>query len=186
MYSHHRDPSGVNAMQSVSRLAMALTLALALAALACNNEAAVDSGSADADGYGPLPKFSLPTLEGDTVSNADIDGQVALVNFWATWCGPCKIEMPWFVDFQQKYKDRGFTVLAISLDEEGWAPVREFAEEMGLNFPVLLGDEPVSDAFGGIHVLPTTLIVSRSGLIVSHHRGLSPKATYESEIEALL
>ena len=134
----------------------------------------------------PLPEFSLQILDGAVFTNEDLDGKVALINFWATWCGPCKIEMPWFVEFQRKYKDKGFTVLAISLDEEGWDPVRVFAEQMEFNFPVALGDDPVSEDFGGIYVLPTTLIVDRSGTIVSRHTGLVPKAAYETEIEDLL
>lgn len=141
-----------------------------------------DSGRSDQ----PLPEFSVPGIDGDMLSNDDLAGKVALVNFWATWCGPCKIEMPWFVEFQRKYKDRGFTVLAISLDEDGWDPVRAFAEQMEFNFPVALGGDPVSEAFGGIYVLPTTLIVDREGTIVSRHAGLVPKAEYETEIESLL
>lgn len=133
-----------------------------------------------------VPEFNLQDLDGKAFTNADIEGKVVLLNFWATWCGPCKIEMPWFVDFQRKYKDRGFTVMAVSLDEDGWDPVREFAEAMEFNFPVLLGDDAVSDAFGGIMVLPTTLIVNQAGKIVFTHQGLVAKAKYEEEIEVLL
>ena len=142
--------------------------------------AAADSGNPS------IPAFNLQDLDGKAFTNADIEGKVVLLNFWATWCGPCKIEMPWFVDFQRKYKDRGFTVMAVSLDEDGWDPVREFAEAMEFNFPVLLGDEAVSDAFGGIIVLPTTLIVNQAGKIVFTHQGLVAKAKYEEEIEVLL
>lgn len=161
-----------------------LALAVALATLACTEGVPVDMEASRASGT--LPEFELQNLAGDTVTNADLDGKVALVNFWATWCGPCKIEMPWFVDFQRQYKDRGFTVLAISLDEGGWDPVRDFAERMEFNFPVVLGGDPVSEDFGGIAVLPTTLIVDRAGEIAFRHTGLIPKATYEEEIESLL
>lgn len=137
-------------------------------------------------GGGPLPEFSLHDMDGDVHTRADLEGKVTLINFWATWCGPCKIEMPWFVEFQRDYKDRGFTVLAISLDEGGWDPVRAFAERMNFNFPVVLGDDAVSEDFGGIYVLPTTLLVDRSGDVVVRHQGLVPKAAYEEEIESLL
>jgi cytochrome c biogenesis protein CcmG/thiol:disulfide interchange protein DsbE len=134
----------------------------------------------------PAPDFTLKDAAGRGVTLSDYRGKVVLLNFWATWCGPCKIEMPWFVAFQRKYKDQGFTVLAISLDEGGWDPVRTFAEAMEFNFPVALGGDPVSEDFGGIYVLPTTLIVDRSGKIVFRHSGLIPKAKYETEIESLL
>ncbi len=142
--------------------------------------------AADASSLPSVPDFSIEGMDGKAVTNADIAGKVVLLNFWATWCGPCKIEMPWFVDFQRKYKDQGFTVLAVSLDEGGWDPVRAFAEKLDFNFPVLLGDDATSNDFGGIHVLPTTLIVNQSGKIVFTHQGLVSKAQYEEEIEALL
>ena len=164
-----------------------LAISLALSGLQCSSP---DSDSAGSPGtnseLGALPAFSLEDLKGDIVTDGDLGGKVALVNFWATWCGPCKIEMPWFVEFQRKYKDRDFTVVAISLDEDGWEPVRQFAEELELNFPVMLGDDSVGEDFGGIWALPTTLIVDRSGTISFRHMGLVSKSTYEAEIESLL
>ena len=172
----------VNPMRRKTTLSMALGLGLLTLAGSCAAPVQVEPESAG----GALPEFRLQELGGERFTHDDLEGKVALINFWATWCGPCKIEMPWFVDFQRQFKDRGFTVLAISLDEGGWDPVRAFAEEMDFNFPVVLGGDPVSEAFGGIYVLPTTLIVNRSGEIVYRHSGLIPKATYEEEIESLL
>lgn len=165
-----------------------IAIALASTLLCCSGglapgDAAHATEAAEAR---PLPEFAVQDLEGDLFTSESLHGKVALVNFWATWCGPCKIEMPWFVDFQRKYKDKGFTVLAISLDEDGWEPVREFAAEFELNFPVALGDDPLAMDFGGVHALPTTMIVNREGNIVTTHTGLVPKRTYETEIEALL
>ena len=160
---------------------------LALGMAGCGGGAGTSHTGAEAEQLNaPLPQFDLEELSGARITSGDLDGKVALVNFWATWCGPCKIEMPWFVEFQRKYKDRGFTVVAISLDEEGWEPVRTFAEEREFNFPVALGSDPVSEDFGGIYVLPTTLVVDRSGTVVFRHSGLVPKATYEEQIESLL
>ena len=133
-----------------------------------------------------LPDFSLMEAGGEQFSNKDLAEKVVLLNFWATWCGPCRIEMPWFIEFQRKYKDKGFTVLAISLDEEGWEVVRPFLADLDANFPVVVGDDELSEDFGGIYALPTTLIIDRSGNIVSRHTGLVSKASYESDIEALL
>ncbi len=165
-----------------------ILLALALALVSCSGETGMDDGmqAAEAASARPLPEFAVQDMEGDLFTSDTLQGKVALVNFWATWCGPCKIEMPWFVEFQRKYKDQGFTVLAISLDEGGWDPVREFAAEMELNFPVALGDDPLAMDFGGIHALPTTMIVDREGNIVATHTGLVAKRVYETEIEELL
>lgn len=133
----------------------------------------------------PAPDFKLADVEGRELKLSDFKGQVVLLNFWATWCGPCKIEMPWFIDFQRKYKDQGFTVLAVSLDD-GWEPVRPFVKEFKLNFPVVLGDDDVADSFGGIAALPTTLIIDKDGVIVSRHTGLVSRSEYERDIEGLL
>lgn len=158
--------------------------------LHCSPDVSVDAERAAAapgeSELGTLPTFDLQDLDGNSVTDRDLEGKVALVNFWATWCGPCKIEMPWFVDFQRKYKDRDFTVIAISLDEDGWDPVRRFAEDLELNFPVLLGDDAVAEDFGGVWALPTTLIVNRAGAISFRHMGLVSRSTYESQIEELL
>ncbi len=138
-----------------------------------------------AEAAGPAPDFTLKDMQGNEVSLSDYKGQVVLLNFWATWCGPCKIEMPWFVEFQQQYKDKGFTVLAVSLDDE-IDPVAPFAEEYKLNFPVMWGDNETADKFGGVAALPTTLIIDREGKIADTHTGLVGKAIYVEQIESLL
>ncbi len=132
------------------------------------------------------PDFSLEGVDGSVVKLSDFKGQVVLLNFWATWCGPCKIEMPWFIEFQRKYKDQGFTVIAVSLDEEGWDVVRPFVEDLKPNFPIVVGDDGIDDKFGGIMALPTTLIIDKEGRIVSRHTGLVSKGDYADEIESLL
>lgn len=134
----------------------------------------------------PAPEFTLKDGQGRDVSLSDFRGKVVLLNFWATWCGPCKIEMPWFVEFQRKYKDQGFSVVAVSLDEEGWDVVRPFAEDLKLNFPVLLGDDALAEKFGGVQALPTTFIIDKEGRIYSTHMGLVSMSDYEDEIKKLL
>jgi cytochrome c biogenesis protein CcmG/thiol:disulfide interchange protein DsbE len=94
--------------------------------------------------------------------------------------------MPWFVDFQQKYKDRGFVVLAVSLDAEGWKVVKPFAEKFQLNFPVVVGDNSLVEKYGGLSVLPTSFVIDKEGNIRSRHDGLRSKADWEAEIESLL
>ncbi len=132
------------------------------------------------------PDFTLKDAEGHDVKLSDFRGKVVLLNFWATWCGPCKIEMPWFVDFQRKYKDQGFSVVAVSLDEEGWDVVKPYAQDMKLNFPVLLGNDDIAERFGGIQALPTTLIIDQEGRVYNSHMGLMSMSDYEDEIKKLL
>jgi peroxiredoxin len=94
--------------------------------------------------------------------------------------------MPWFVEFQRQYKDQGFSVVAVSLDSEGWEVVKPFAEEYKLNFPVVVGDDDLADKFGGIAALPTTFIIYKEGRITASHTGLVSKSDYEDEIKNLL
>lgn len=134
----------------------------------------------------PAPDFTLQDSGGQDVTLSELEGKVVLLNFWATWCGPCKIEMPWFLEFQQKYRDRGFTVIAVSMDEEGWDVVRPFLNELRPNFPVVIGNDEMGNDFGGVVALPTTFIIDREGKIASTHQGLVSKRKYEREIEQLL
>jgi peroxiredoxin len=131
--------------------------------------------------------FTLKDVNGADVKLSSYKGQVILLDFWATWCGPCKIEIPWFVEFHQKYKDRGFTVVGISSDDP-IETLRPFVAEYRMNYPVLqgLGRDDVHEAFGPVYGLPTTILIDRSGRICRMHAGLKPKAQFEKEILGLL
>jgi thiol-disulfide isomerase/thioredoxin len=131
--------------------------------------------------------FVLKDLNGSDVKLSSFKGKVILLDFWATWCGPCKLEIPWFVEFQQKYKDKGFTVVGVSSDDT-LDKLKPFAAEFRMNYPVLqgLGRDDVHDAFGPVYGLPTTLLISRDGKICRKHSGLAPKAVFEREILGLL
>ncbi len=130
--------------------------------------------------------FSLPDSNGVQVALADYKGKVVLLNFWAAWCGPCKIEIPWFIEFNKTYKDRGFAVLGVSLDDDGWKSVRPYLAEKKMDYPVMVGNDQVSQSYGGIDSLPTTFIIDRDGRIVFVHMGLVGNETYEKEIRNLL
>ncbi len=149
-------------------------------------EAASETVQAAGEQRPPAPDFNLKDVHSQDVKLSKFKGKVVLLNFWATWCGPCKIEMPWFVEFQREYKDRGFSVIAVSMDEEGWDIVRPFTEGLKLNFPVVIGDDQIADAFGGVVALPTTFIIDKQGRIASTHQGLVSKGDYQDEIESLL
>jgi len=131
------------------------------------------------------PDFSLKDANGKLIRLADYKGKVVLLNFWATSCGPCKLEIPWFVEFQKTYKDKGFAVIGVALDEE-WDVVKPYIAARQVNYPVVVGTEAVDKAYGGIEALPTTFVIDRQGRIASTHVGLIPKKDYESEIQQLL
>jgi len=132
------------------------------------------------------PDFALKDVAGKTVKLSDERGKVVLLNFWATWCGPCKIEIPWFIDFQQNYKDRDFEVLGVSLDDDGWESVKPYVEMKKINYRVVIGSEEVSQLYGGVDALPTTFMIDREGRIAAIHQGLAGKSEYQNEILDLL
>jgi thiol-disulfide isomerase/thioredoxin len=134
----------------------------------------------------PAPEFALKDVDGRTVSLAEYKGKVVLLNFWATWCGPCKIEIPWFVEFEQKYKDRGFAVLGVALDEEGWEVVKPYLEQAKVNYRVVVGNDSVATLYGGVDSLPTSFVLDQDGRIAATHVGLVSKSEYENEISQLL
>ena len=137
-------------------------------------------------GAHPLaPDFSVTDLSGRKLALADYRGKVVLLNFWATWCGPCRLEVPGFVDLQSKYRDQGLVVIGISMDDDP-APVREFYQRYRMNYPVAMGDDGLTDRFGGIVGLPTTFLIQRDGHIYARETGAEDAGTFEEPIKKLL
>jgi len=177
------------------RWIVAAVAAVGLAAVAINGLGVPSSRSATGEATGacdPNAKpanfnFTMKDVNGNDVKLSSYKGQVILLDFWATWCGPCKLEIPWFTEFQQKYKDRGFTVIGISSDDE-LAALKPFVTQYKMNYPVLqgLGRDDVHEAFGPVPGLPTTLLIGRDGRICKKHIGLAPKAEFEKDILGLL
>ena len=132
------------------------------------------------------PEFELKDASGKLVHLADFNGKVVLLDFWATWCGPCGIEIPWFTEFQRKYKDRGFEVLGVSMDDDGWKAINPFVARRKINYRVVLGDDKTGDQYGGLEALPTTFVIDRAGRIAAVHVGLTDKKDFEDAIEKLL
>ncbi len=132
------------------------------------------------------PDFALKDAGGKLVHLADYRGKVVILDFWATWCGPCTIEIPWFTEFQRKYKDRGFEVLGVSMDEDGWKAITPFVARKKMNYRVVLGDDKTGDLYGGLEALPTTFVIDRNGRIAAVHVGLADKKDFEDAIETLL
>jgi peroxiredoxin len=134
----------------------------------------------------PAPDFTLTDAHGALIKLSDFKGKVVLLNFWARWCGPCKIEIPWFIEFEKMYRDRGFAVLGVSMDDDGWQAVKPFIEVHKVNYRIAIGNDQLAELYGGILSLPTTFIVDRDGRIAAVHVGLVSKSKYESEILRLL
>jgi len=130
--------------------------------------------------------FTLTDASGKLVHLSDFRGHVVLLNFWATWCGPCKVEIPWFGEFQEKYREAGLVVLGVSMDDDGWKSVRPYMEQKGVNYRVMVGDDKTAQVFGGVESLPTTFLIDKTGGIAVSHTGLVGKETYQEEIEKLL
>jgi thiol-disulfide isomerase/thioredoxin len=131
--------------------------------------------------------FTLKDVAGNDVALQSFKGKVVVIDFWATWCGPCKVEIPHFIEFQEKYGPQGLQIVGISVDD----PVDKLApyvKEMGMNYPVLqgLGHEDVQDAYGPILGIPVSVMISRDGKVCATHTGLTSKDVFEREIQALL
>src|SRR6267142_5092386 len=171
-----------------SRLRQIILPAVAALALAgCNyGPSSVKAAVKPESDRKPAPEFTLKDSTGAQVKLSDYEGKVVLLNFWATWCGPCKLEIPWFVEFEQKYKDKGFSVIGVSMDEEGWNVIKPFLAEEKVNYRVLLGNDSVGTLYGGVDSLPTTFVIDREGRIAATHIGLVSKSDYQDEILALL
>jgi len=132
------------------------------------------------------PDFELKSLEGKPIKLSSLRGKAVILDFWATWCGPCKIEMPWLVDLQKKYQEQGLVVLGVAMDDSSNADIAKFAKEMNVNYTVLKGTDPVGDAYGGVDGLPITFYVGRDGMIVDKSLGLVNKSEIEENIQKAL
>jgi peroxiredoxin len=132
------------------------------------------------------PDFALKDADGKTVHLTDYKGKVVLLDFWATWCGPCKIEIPWFIDMEHKRKDKGFEVLGVAMDDNGWEDVKPFLADMKVNYRVVVGDDPTGQAYGGVDSLPTTFLIDKQGKIAAIHVGLTGRKEFEDGIDELL
>jgi thiol-disulfide isomerase/thioredoxin len=132
------------------------------------------------------PDFTLTALDGKTVRLSSLKGKAVLVNFWATWCEPCKIEMPWLVDLQKKFGPQGLQILGVALDDADAKTIAQFARKMGVNYPVLKGTDEMAGLYGGADRLPLTFFVDRSGKVVDETVGLVSESVIEDAIRRSL
>lgn len=176
------------------RWAGAMTAVLCVSALAfpgtrvfakrCVNACLTGNFTAPVEGL--APDFTLTDASGKTVRLSDFRSKVVLVNFWATWCVPCKTEIPWFSEFQESYGKDGLVVLGISLDEDGWKAVKPYISTKNVAYRIMLGNAEVAKSYGGVDAIPETFLIDREGRIATGHRGLVEKQVYEEEIGKLI
>jgi peroxiredoxin len=132
------------------------------------------------------PNFSLKTADGKTIELAKLQGKVVVVNFWATWCGPCKREIPGFLEVYDRLRTKGLEIVGISLDREGWTVVKPYVDRAKITYPVVVDNGKLAEAYGGIDAIPTTFIVDRKGNIVKKHVGYMSKSDFEKLLSAVL
>jgi thiol-disulfide isomerase/thioredoxin len=149
-------------------------------------QAAPAAGAACMADAKPATDFTLPTLDGKQLTLSAHKGKVVLLNFWATWCGPCKAEIPGFVELQQQYKN-DLVVIGLSVDDTA-EKAKPFVEQFKVNYPIVLGlgRDDIQDAYGPIYGIPASFLISRDGKVCKRHLGIAPKAQFEREIKALL
>src|SRR5712692_766059 len=155
-----------------------VALCLALPAKAPTDLTAANSRKTASD-------FTLSDSKGASVKLSAYKGRVVLLDFWATWCEGCKVEIPWYMEFQKKYKESGLSVVGVSVDDDGWKSVKPFIEAKQVNYPVVIGDWDLAGRFG-ITSLPVTLLIDRNGKVADLHVGMVDKDAFDREIQLLL
>ena len=133
----------------------------------------------------PAPDFNLRDSTGAEVKLSDYRGKAVLLNFWATWCRPCKVEVPMLMEFENRYKSGGLAVIGVSMDDDGWKSVMPYIAKNKLNYPVVIGSQELAKKYGA-ESLPMTMLIDREGRLAGVHLGLVEEKTWESEIDRLL
>jgi peroxiredoxin len=193
-YSRVRSADGTSsaarALRGAARLALSGLLAAALAS--CGKPSGQRAGgsterpASNGEVGAPAPEFHLPDLTGAQVASSSFQGKVVILDFWATWCPPCREEIPHLVNLQAKYRDQGLAIVGLSLDAGGARDVKPFAEEHDVNYTMLIANEEVAKAYGNITSIPTTFVIDRDGKIVRRFIGYTAPEVFEQAIQPLL
>lgn len=172
-------------LRAVRRSVCAIAAGLVVAAVAGGARAGRRDGPESAGRRKTAPDFALTDQNGGTLRLSDYRGRVVLLDFWATWCHGCKTEIPWYMEFESKYRQRGLAVIGVSMDADGWKAVKPFLAEKKMNYEVVVGSDELGKKFG-LSDMPLTLLVDRRGKIADSHAGVVDKAAWEQEIQELL
>lgn len=186
-------------MKKIPLPALLVALALVLGMVHCNSRKASSNGSSSSSTSSAAgvsaPDVTFKDLQGHDMAFSSLKGKVVLVNFWATWCEPCQMEIPWLIGFQQKYGPKGFTLLGVAMDDEGASVVSPFVQskvfdvdgaQMKMNYPIVIGSDDIAQKFGGLLGLPTSVLVSRDGKVQKRYLGLINEADLSKAIQAQL
>lgn len=158
---------------------------LLIAAFACKPK--VDAGPVGTlPVVGKAPAWTLKDVNGQAVSSTDFKGKVVVLDFWATWCPPCRSEIPGYVKLQKKYADKGLVIVGVSLDQQGPPVVKAFMKNQGVDYTIVMGDDDITQAFGGVEAIPTTFLIDRDGNIRHRKVGAMETDEYERYIESVL
>ena len=172
-------------------LLIVVTVAVGAGARLRRTRRVLPSAPASGSGYhvgDAAPDFALPALDGRSTRLTDYRGKVVLLNFWATWCAPCRVEMPWLAEFDRRYRDQGLEIVGINLDDPltSREKIAGFAHDRGAAYPILLGTNEVADAYGGARFLPQTFFIGPDGRVLHAMYGITTQEAFETEIRKAL
>ena len=187
-------------MTRVVKIVLFVIVAAVIAAAfsGCNSKSWLNASAQEGSTKGPLPaapEVTFKDLDGKEVALSSLKGKVVVLNFWATWCEPCQVEIPWMIDLQQKNSEKGFTILGAAMDDEGKSIVQPYVQntefdvdgtKMKMNYPIVLGTDDIASKFGGLIGLPTTIVITRDGKIAKRFIGLANRDQLEKQVHALL
>jgi len=173
-------------MKQLKKISFIIFLTAIVLACSSENKEKQTQQESESPGLGKLPDITMTTMSGEEITFDDLKGKVVFLNFWATWCAPCRREIPDFISFQEKYGGDDFTIIGVSLDEEGFEVVKPYAEEMGINYPLVVDEYGLGDELGGIFAVPTTYFVNEKGDIVGRKIGYFPEEEMKEQIKNML